>query len=486
MQKNSIAILAAMGITNAEILLEDGSVLTALEVVRFVPKKRCVCRAISQEKPVYVKLFFGQKAMQYAMRDIRGVEWLQQSRVLTPQLLKHCKLRQLEGYAVIFEEISPVKNAEDIVLHSTETKQLTLAKLLVKTVAEHHDNNLMQTDMYLKNFLVQHQTIYSIDGDGIRQFKLLPKQKALSNLSQLLSKFDVLMLDAHLPLLLNHYAEARGWHGSFNLNEIKLSINIARYKATASYADKKIFRQCTDVDIVKAKSTFSAVKSNYSMHMLSLSNGDIDCYFTSDNIIKNGHTCTVAITLIDSIKVVIKRYNIKSFWHGVSRAWRRTRASVSWANAHRLQLLMLDTAKPIALLEKRKFGLSGKAYFITEYVDAPDIYEFFRLTSDQVLRAQAVKYLVQLFYRLYLLKISHGDMKATNIKVLSNGKSLLIDLDSMQQHRYTFFAKKAHIKDIKRFMRNWKDEPSLYNAFVKVFKVVYADHAPLQAAKILE
>ena len=103
-----------------------------------------------------------------------------------------------------------------------------------------------------------------------------------------------------------------------------------------------------------------------------------------------------------------------------------------------------------------------------------------------MLRAEAVKQAIQLFYRLYLLKISHGDMKATNIKVLADGQSLLIDLDSMQQHKRDASAQKAHVRDIKRFMQNWKDTPSLYNAFVKVFKVVYADHAPLQAAQILE
>ena len=77
-------------------------------------------------------------------------------------------------------------------------------------------------------------------------------------------------------------------------------------------------------------------------------------------------------------------------------------------------------------------------------------------------------------------------MKATNIKVLTDGWVLLIDLDSMQQHKVGIAAKKAHVRDIKRFMRNWKDQPSLYNAFVKAFKVVYADHAILQTAEILE
>jgi tRNA A-37 threonylcarbamoyl transferase component Bud32 len=193
----------------------------------------------------------------------------------------------------------------------------------------------------------------------------------------------------------------------------------------------------------------------------------------------------VALAKIDGLSVVIKRYNIKGFWHGLGRALRKTRASVSWANAHRLQLLGIATANPVALIESRRYGLKGKAYFMTEYIDAPDMIEFFKQTSDKVLRAQAIKAITQLFYQLYLLSISHGDMKANNIKVLVTNP-MLIDLDSMQQHRCKYFANKAHARDLRRFMRNWKDEPSLYNGFIKAFKVIYADHAPLVAANILK
>jgi len=370
-------------------------------------------------------------------------------------------------------------------LHSNLYAQLLLAKQLVQIVAEHHNNQLIQTDMYLKNFLIKDQAVYSIDGDGIRYFSVLSKQKAYANLAQLLAKFDVLMLDSHLPALLDTYAHARGWHESPELNHLNSKIKASRRKATTAYADNKVFRQCSDVDVAEIQHTFTAVSSHYSALALPQSVSLLDSYFAAKNIIKNGNTCTVALASIDNLRVVIKRYNIKSFWHGVSRAFRKTRASLSWANAHRLMLLGLATAKPIALIETRILGLQREAYFLNEYVDAPDMQVFFHQTLNSTLRAHAVKQLVELFYRLYLLNISHGDMKASNIKVLADGQPLLIDLDSMQQHRYDFFAKNAHVRDIKRFMRNWKEEPSLYNAFVKSFKVVYADHAPLQAAQIL-
>lgn len=486
MQKDNARLLAGFGISSPELVLADGSELTALKVVRYVPVRRCVCRAQWQGQSVYVKLFFGHKADQYALRDVRGSEYLQHAKLLTPQILRHSKLSKREGFAVVFEEISPAKNAEHVLLGSNESSQLTLATQVVNTVAAHHEAKLIQTDMYLKNFLVKEEAVYTIDGDGIRLVDTLSSKAALDNLSKLLSKFDVLLVESHLPALLDSYVKARQWDEPLSINSVKSTIQAARVKATTSYADKKVFRQCTDVDVISSRQMFVATRSGYSEFGLPQAVSALDRHITSDNIIKNGNTCTVALASISGLRIVIKRYNIKHFWHGVSRALRQTRAATSWSNAHRLQLLGLETANPVALIEERMFGLKGKAYFLAEYIDAPDMSEFFKQSSDKTLRASAVKQAVQLFYRLYLLDLSHGDMKATNIKVLADSRPSLIDLDSMQQHKPGAAAQKAHVRDIKRFMQNWKEQPSLYNAFVKVFKVVYADHSPLHAAKILE
>ena len=204
-------------------------------------------------------------------------------------------------------------------------------------------------------------------------------------------------------------------------------------------------------------------------------------------MLKNGNTCTVALAEIDNKKIVIKRYNIKNFWHGVSRAFRQSRAVVSWANAHRLKLLNIATAKPVALIEHRKYGLKGKTYFLAEYIDAPDVAQYFAQTQNKTQykkqRAEAIKNIVTLFYKLHLLQVSHGDMKATNIK-MQGAQPVLIDLDSMQQHQWHYFAQKAHVRDLKRFMQNWQNDNALYNAFVKTFKVIYEDHTPLVRAGI--
>ncbi|MEZ0287661.1 MAG: hypothetical protein ACAH05_01725, partial [Methylophilus sp.] len=87
-------------------------------------------------------------------------------------------------------------------------------------------------------------------------------------------------------------------------------------------------------------------------------------------------------------------------------------------------------------------------------------------------------------YQFYLLQISHGDLKASNLQVNPQGQIIVMDLDSMQQHRCARHALRAHAKDIRRLLQNWKDDTSLYNALLQSFHKVYVDLTPLKLAGI--
>ena len=488
MQQLNLQTIKAPSKTALSLALSDGSSLFCEEFVRVIPNKRLVGRGVRHQKPVYAKIFIGKKNQSYAERDAAGVKLLQLANIATPSLLCVSEIVGNQGYVLVFESIENAQNTEEVWAKLNQEQRLSLAKKLVQEIAKHHNASLLQTDLYLKNFLVDDQLnsekyIYTLDGDGIRQFTNLSQQQALQNLSVLLSKFDVLELEVWLADLLKTYAEARNWQAVPDANLIKKMTNTHRQKVASNYANKKVFRQCTDVNVARQHALFTCLSSQYPQAILPNTLAEMDAYFTENNLLKNGNTCTVALVAIAGKQVVIKRYNIKSFWHGIARAFRQTRAAVSWANAHRLKLLDIATAKPIALIEQRNFGLKGRAYFLAEYIDAPDLAQFFAECSDKTARAEAVKNISTLFYKLYLLKISHGDMKATNIKIVEN-QPVLIDLDSMRQHRTYFKSSVAHLRDLNRFMQNWQNEPALYNAFVKAFKVVYSDSSILIKAGI--
>jgi tRNA A-37 threonylcarbamoyl transferase component Bud32 len=485
LQPPDLQTIKAPSKTALSLALSDGSSLVCEEFVRVIPNKRLVCRGVWHQKTVYAKIFIGKDPQSYAARDEAGVKALQFSNIATPNLLRATGLVGHKGHVLIFEAIEKAQNTEEVWAKLNQKQRLSLAKKLVQEIAEHHNAGLIQTDLYLKNFLLDDAKIYTLDGDGIRQYTKLSEQQALQNLSVLLSKFDVLELEIWFADLLKAYAEARGWQAVPDATNIKKLTNTHRQKVASNYANKKVFRQCTDVNVARQQALFTCLSSQYPQAILPKNLSEMNTYFIAENLLKSGNTCTVALAEIAGKQVVVKRYNIKGFWHGISRALRQTRAAVSWANAHRLMLLDIATANPVALIEHRNCGLKGKAYFLAEYVDAPDATQFFAECADKTSQVEAVKNTVTLFYKLYLLKISHGDMKATNIKIIDN-KPVLIDLDSMIQHRFEKFALNAHARDLRRFMQNWQNEPALYNAFVKAFKVIYADNAPLKLAQISE
>ena len=474
--------LNAFGFSTPQISLANGSFLKVLEVVRIVPDKRLVCRCLWNGVNVYAKVFIGRYSKRYAERDAVGVKFLSQSGIKTPALLLNVELLDFSGQALIFAEVFGGINAEQAYQNSSDF--YSTAKKLVSELALHHNSNLIQTDLYLKNFLVDGDDIYTLDGDGIRHYLKLNKSRALANLAVLLSKFDVLEIEAWLPKLLKLYADAREWKITPDLNDVRAMINRQRIRVASHYADKKVFRQCTDVAVYDSSRYFQAIARRFDLKQLPISDEACDALIDSGIRLKSGNTCTVSLATIEGISVVVKRYNIKSFWHAIGRAFRQTRAAASWANAYRLNILGILTPKPIALIEKRFFGLGGKAYFLSEFSDAPDVKSFFEQIKNKNTEATAIKEIAKLFYRLYLLKLSHGDLKYSNIKML-DGNPCLIDLDSLRQHQWTYFALKGHVHDLRRFMRNWQDQPTLYNTFIKEFSAVYADHQALRLAGLI-
>jgi tRNA A-37 threonylcarbamoyl transferase component Bud32 len=349
---------------------------------------------------------------------------------------------------------------------------------------------------------------------------MLSKRRALQNLCMLLSKFDVIDVKKNLTQWLTVYARERGWKSVPNASKIWRDSLTMRQKVATHYAEKKVFRPCTDVPFhevrhqsldyessqfasqkTETKNSFTQcithkLKSFVQTHLklrreylswaAAMDVNTLDTALTSASF-KRGHTCTVGLMHMPkndgdsqhSASVMIKRYNIKSGFHAAGRSIRTTRAAISWANAHRLMQLGVKAHLPVALFELRSFfGLcASKSYFLMQYIDAPDVATYFAQTQDKVSRANTIHKLTLLFFRLYLMKISHGDLKSTNIKIV-NHAPVLIDLDSMKQHQYRWFAKRRHARDLCRFMRNWQDDAQLYQAFKNALITTYQDDLP--------
>ncbi|MFA6178542.1 MAG: lipopolysaccharide kinase InaA family protein, partial [Candidatus Methylopumilus sp.] len=303
----------------------------------------------------------------------------------------------------------------------------------------------------------------------------------------LISKFDVVDVVAWLPQLLAEYAAVRGWQNTPGLDKMHRLVASHRLVMAKKYADEKVFRRCSDVHIEKVHGDFVAIARPFLSTGLVQALQKPDALLNADTAqrIKSGNTCTVSLAQVDARKVVVKRYNIKSIGHGLSRAFRQTRAAASWANAHRLMILGIATAAPVALYEKRIGIIRRQSYFLAEYVDAPDVAQFFADTDITLAQKEiAAASIARLFYQLKLLMISHGDFKASNIKMVEN-RPVLIDLDSLRQHRCLWFFEQGHVRDLKRFLRNWPQCSATQQLLLAAFSQVYEDTSLLEQAGMM-
>lgn len=468
-----------------ELVLSDGSHLNISQVVRSVPNRRIVASGQWNSHAVFAKIFFGKKAAYYAKRDAVGASSLLAAGILTPKILYQGLIQNGTAEVIIYEAISDSRNAEDVLYHAAADVKLELMLALVRIVGTMHKAGLIQHDMYAKNFLVKAGQLHAIDGDAVRQVCVLSSEyQKRVNLALLLSKFDVTQLKSSLPLLLAEYQKATSAKSIMSISCISHMIRQQRMRVVDGYAAKKVFRACTDVAVKKTCSEMVAINRSFDSDAIFKALNNPDQLLAGDaKLLKAGNTCTVALAELVGQAVVVKRYNIKSFWHGLSRALRPSRAAASWSNAYRLLMQGIATPRPVALLEKRCWGLRRQAYFIAEYLDAPDALEYMASDASTEAKLAVMRNISDLFYKLYLLRIAHGDCKATNIKIV-DGKPVLIDLDSLQQYRCNHWFQSRHARDLRRLLQNWESKSELHQMLKNALSAVYDDDKPLKLAKI--
>ena len=78
-------------------------------------------------------------------------------------------------------------------------------------------------------------------------------------------------------------------------------------------------------------------------------------------------------------------------------------------------MLGIPTGQPLALIEKRIFGWQLQSYFISRFVPGLSLKDLPQHMNKTQLN-QAAEALAELFYRMHLIGISHGDCKSDNFK----------------------------------------------------------------------
>ena len=191
-----------------------------------------------------------------------------------------------------------------------------------------------------------------------------------------------------------------------------------------------------------------------------LKNPDLALSDPACQIIKSDNTTTVGLIFRDRHKIAIKRYNTKNTWHRLRRTVRSSRAEHCWHFTRTLRNLDISVAPVVAWIQETQLGLKGRSWFVSEFVDGISCLDHFKGDVPLAEIKKTLGEIVGILCKLRQERISHGDLKASNI-LLSNHGPVLIDLDAMRQHKTESTYQQATRKDINRFLRNWQDNPVL-------------------------
>ncbi len=455
-------------------LAESESPILCEQIVRLLPGKRMVVLGTWNDQLVVIKLFYGGRAAErHFERDLSGVETLLSSGIPTPNLLYHGNAYKNRVHILIFEQIMEAHNLADLWADKTSIEeQVPLMHAVTIELATQHVLGVVQQDLHLNNFLLKGKQIYTLDGGSIENFhEPLPKKPSLDHLGLFFSQLGV--GTEKLQYALFHvYARARGWivkpADIDYLNEATKKWNIHRW----NHYQEKIMRNCTAFAKINWASALIMYDRDYGSGAFLKFLADPESVFrhAETTILKTGNTTTVARFVIDGRELVIKRYNIKNTWHWLRRCLRVTRAWESWRLANLLRLFGVPTAKPVAFIEKRFIGLRNQSYFIMEYVNGIDLAQLFaKYKEDDVYFEKMARRFLNVLDNLTKLRISHGDLKATNI-LIERDRPIMIDLDGMKEHANQLQINRAYKKEIKRFLQNWDNRPSVKALFQRLLQ----------------
>jgi len=448
------------------IALDDGRVATVKRLLRVLPGKRLVGEAEVGGQAVLAKFFIARRGCtRHFEQERQGLAALAAQAITTPRLLG---AGTLEGGHYLLTEF--LDEAEDLAgcwqaalaAHPWDIDAaLGVLSPALETLGRMHARGLAQSDLHLGNFLRHRGLLYAIDGDAIRARRPglpLGADDALRNLAILLAQLPR-DADARLPDLLADY-HAGNPDTAFDPASLRQEVARVRSWRLRDYLAKTL-RDCSLFHVEQRRDRFVSVVRHEAERLAPVV-ADPDLFLAAGSLLKDGGSSTVARIDVDGRRLVIKRYNIKGTAHALSRFWRPSRAWHSWIEGHRLAFLGIATPPPLALIERRFGPLRGRAWLVTESCDGPHLLQ--HLDAGREPPPAEARALRELFAALHRERISHGDLKATNL-LWDQGAVKLIDLDAMRQHASVAAHARAWQKDRARLLRNWPEGGALRGWF---------------------
>ena len=427
-----------------------------LRLLRDLGKKRKIFDAVWDQQPVTIKVFTDPiKAKYHTKREWRRLKLLHQRCPNSPVPLFYGRSKQ-GGWAAVTKKILDAPNLREIWDSTTDKdKKYELLLMICRQLAEQHNKGVLQKDLHLGNFLLQGEKLFTVDVGQMQFFShKVGRNTAISQLA---------MLGCSLPTgqtqtftrLCEEYFQARNWHLEKS-DETLFHKKMARHRKTAI---RRELRKClrTSKRYFKIKTSgYTAVLSREfceganPRHLVE----QIDELMAHGQVIKNSNTSYVARMNWNGKEVVVKRYNYKGFFHSLRHTIKGSRALHNWLNSHKLRKLNIPTPKPLAYISTYKRLLLEKAYIVTEYIPGKTFHRLIKREKKSCEeQIKITNQILNIIERLGEYRISHGDLKDTNILVTDEGP-VLTDLDSVKTHIFDLTGKWQTAKDVAHLKRS--------------------------------
>lgn len=403
---------------------------------RVLPRRRLSGIATYEGETVFAKIFYGRKARRYWSRELHGAALMAGSEVPSAGVIGQGATVDERGYVVLYRALL---NAEG--LDEGNADEMADA---VRCLARMHDVNVIQTDPHLDNFVRSDYAVYAVDADGLRRAFLI--RHHITNLATLLAQ-RAPQFDEQIEQIWEIYAAHRGAYVARmgSAEQLRQATRKARRLRVRRYL-KKTQRECSEF-VHRRKFTRDFLCDRNHWPQLQRFMVFPEEVLNQGVPLKLGNSATVVRCVIEGETYVVKRYNIKSLRHRVRR-WIKRRARNAWTNGHWLDFLGVDTAKPVALLERRWGWFAGVSYLVMPDCGERDLIH--TLTSEPARFSELAPQTVRILRKMHDAGVAHGDLKATNF-IVQGPKVLLIDYDSVRVGDLR--------RDIDRFLKNWSDEP---------------------------
>jgi tRNA A-37 threonylcarbamoyl transferase component Bud32 len=332
---------------------------------------------------------------------------------------------------------------------------------LAKLSAAAHRGGLDHDDLHAGNILVRiaasdtaggegSPELYLIDLPGVRLSRSLGWRSTLASLTMLGASCLMIATSADVSRFWRAYLAERPELAGRNPRQLARHLARAiarRRRRVARHRDKRALRSNRDFYRRRNGQLVAAAVSDFPPHqlarLLESPRQPLESNFHRPYKLSHRSLVVQAELPLDSgpTRVAYKRVRPRNWSKTVLHYFLRSPAWRAWYHGHALLLRGIATARPLAIVERRRFGLPCEAFLVTQWVEGADnlhVYAWRLQARPAVERLRRTRQVAAslgcLLGRMHAWHVSHRDLKACNILVVEQPdlvECYLIDADSV-------------------------------------------------------